>query len=163
MNIGDREVLRAQIGEHVIYKKLDYSMIRYVCPDEGQKNADDPTTYHDFIGTTLMQYFPDKGVGRIRSSAQFIMAPKSQKEWRLALTLPEGFVFLDGNPETQILWSSLSINLEVQTKYVGNKMFVYAGDSSRTSKSTYYYSREDIVNNRDPDVGIDFKIKKIEE
>lgn len=161
--IGDREVLQTQIGEHITYKKPDYSMIRYVCPDEGLKNEDDPKTYHDFIGIAFMHYFPDTNIGRIRTSAKFIMAAHSQLEWRLAITLPDGFEFADGNIEQLSLWSFDRTNLPAPTKYVKNKMFLNVGKEDWTSEATYYISNLNILNNYDLDVGIDFKIKKIEE
>lgn len=163
MMIGDREVLQTQIGENVIYRKLDYSAFRYVCPDEGQKSIDDPATYHDFIGIALMHYFPETGIGRVRTNAKFIMAAHSKPEWRLAITLPDGFEFTDGNPAQFNLWSFQSTDILAPAKYERDKMFLSVGQADWGSVATYYISNSTILNNYDLDVGFDFKIKKIKE
>lgn len=85
MNIGDREVLRSQIGEHVIYEKTDYSNIWYQLKSSKFGNGRITTK-------TLMKYDPQAHTGTIWTDAIYIIR-NGETVSGVIFELPDGFVF----------------------------------------------------------------------
>lgn len=141
MNIGDREVLQTQIGEHVIYKQPDWV-----------------TTWFEFprgIQEVIMRYSPEDGLGYFCVIQSTSVANMPAKDYKY-LELPEGFEFDSGNPDVLEFYSG-SVAGTHKTTYDGNLLYINYGNPGQTPVNSMIKTTEKFHNLS----VFTFKIKKI--
>ena len=132
MNIGDREVLQTQIGEHVIYQKAKYDEIWYDCPDVTQLSENQGYTLNG--GSSAIKYHDESHSITVKSDL-LVLSELGPKDSVCLFQLPDGFIWGDGSMDKIVIdswtrvftdggYSTYRSNITYDTTYEAGKMFV---------------------------------------
>ncbi|MCP9614717.1 hypothetical protein [Levilactobacillus brevis] len=117
--LNGKEIHGGFLNGKLLFEELDDNDVLYVCPDNGKN-------YVDFAGQTFMKFNTETGKANFLTGANCIINTSiSTNTNKLAITLPEGFLFGDNSSIKYIPCYDASLTgTNFNVRFDGNKMYV---------------------------------------
>lgn len=112
------DVAKITLGGETLWERQDPDTTWIELPDNGINGT-------DFTGMEIMKFDPQTNIATFKGvRAVTIVSGEMIKKWRLALELPEGYIFSPTNPATfKIGDSGAGGGHEYPMKYEGNRCY----------------------------------------
>mgnify|MGYP003364957588 CR=1 FL=1 len=123
--LNGKEIHGGFLNGKMLFEELDDNDVLYVCPDNGND-------YVDFTGKTFMQFNTETGEAHFLTGANCVINTSiSTNTHKLAITLPEGFLFGDNSSIKYIpCYNDMLNSSNLNVRFDGNKLYVEVPDDT---------------------------------